>query len=211
MDILKWSEETSILIKGNQFFDGHSLKWKELSEVISGKLTNVNPLQALKKLAEGNSLRRVPIAIIGPRDATKLQYKLAEDLGRAYALYGLQLICGGKNGVMEAACKGHLEAGGTPIGLLPDGDFECANPYVSIPIATGIGPARNALIARAALVLVAVGGGVGTISEMALGLQFERKILAMKDAPQLNGVIYVETVEEAILHIANKIFDLSGF
>ncbi|SFC39247.1 hypothetical protein SAMN05428997_106164 [Bosea sp. CRIB-10] len=121
------------------------------------------------------------------------------------AQHGLQLLCGGKNGVMEAACKGHAAGGGLPIGLLPDEEWQAANPYVAIPIATGIGPARNAIIARSCLVLVAIGGGVGTLSEMALGLQFKRLVLALADAPVVDGVPRLDSTEAALARIADRI------
>jgi uncharacterized protein (TIGR00725 family) len=92
-----------------------------------------------------------------------------------------------------------------PVGLLPDEEWHAANPYVAIPIATGIGPARNAIIARACLVLVAIGGGVGTLSEMAFGLQFNRLVLAMADAPEVNTVERVTDVDGVIARIATRI------
>src|SRR5690606_33257175 len=94
------------------------------------------------------------------------ELRMAERMGAEIARLGLQLLCGGKNGVMEAASKGCLEAGGLPIGLLPDEEWTAANPYVAIPIPSGIGPARNAIIARGCQVLIAIGGGHGTLSEM---------------------------------------------
>lgn len=120
-------------------------------------------------------------------------------------MHGLQLLCGGKSGVMEAACKGCLEAGGLPVGLLPDEDWRQANPYVAIPIATGIGPARNALIARAAQALVAVGGGYGTLSEMAFGLHFGRPVLTLGEAPPVEGAEACADVDDAIGRIARHL------
>jgi len=97
-----------------------------------------------------------------------------------------------------------------PIGILPDEEWHMANPYVAIPIATGIGSARNALIARAALTLVAVGGGVGTLSEMALGLQFGRLVLAMAEVPYIDGVEHITKIETAIEKIAARTFQIDG-
>ncbi len=165
----------------------------------------VSPLQALKLLAEKGALKRVPIGIIGPRDATTEQRDIAYALGAAMADHGLQLLCGGKNGVMEAACEGHAAHGGLPVGILPDEEWHAANPFVGIPIATGIGPARNAIIARACIALIAVGGGVGTLSEMALGLQFNRLVLAMAGAPHVDGVSIMADIEEALDHVARRI------
>jgi uncharacterized protein (TIGR00725 family) len=93
---------------------------------------------------------------------------------------------------MEAACRGIATAGGISVGLLPDAEWDAANAYVSIPIATGIGVARNAIIARACWALVAVGGGYGTISEAAFGLQFGRPVFGLAGAPRIPGVVQLE-------------------
>ena len=207
MTTLQWIEDGQQLRHGGLRFDPMKLEWQPDSS--TGAVEDVTPTEALLRLAATQKLRRVPIGIIGPRDATASQVALAERMGEALARHGLQLLCGGKNGVMEAACKGHAEAGGLPVGLLPDEEWQHANPYVAIPIATGIGPARNAIIARACLVLVAIGGGVGTLSEMALGLQFKRLVLAMADAPAVDGVDRIDTVDEVIARIAMRIFGLA--
>jgi len=207
MPQLQWSSERQTLCCGRKIFDPARLEWDEMRDSFSDtSLIDVEPGEALRRYAVQGRLRRVPIAIIGPREASADECDLAQKLGYAYARHGLQLICGGKNGVMEAACKGHVEGGGLPIGILPDEEWQMANPYVAIPLAMGIGPARNALIARAAVVLVAVGGGVGTLSEMALGLQFGRLVLAMLKAPLIDGVERIATIETAIERIGARIF-----
>jgi uncharacterized protein (TIGR00725 family) len=130
---------------------------------------------------------RVPIAVIGPREASAAEREAAFAVGAGLAALGLTLLCGGKGGVMEAACAGAASAGGLSIGLLPDDDWAAANRFVAVPIATGIGVARNAIIARAALALIAVGGGYGTLSEIAFALQFGRPVLTLLDAPAVAG------------------------
>lgn len=205
MTDLRWSASAQRLTQTARDFDPLKLTWGPgVAEAADAVM--VTPAEALRHLATGRKLRRVPIGIIGPRDATPTQYALAEQMGEALADHGLQLLCGGKNGVMEGACKGHARGGGLPVGLLPDEEWDAANPYVAIPIATGIGPARNAIIARACLVLVAIGGGVGTLSEMALGLQFKRLVLAMADAPAVDGVDRVASVDDVMARIAMRIF-----
>jgi hypothetical protein len=104
--------------------------------------------------------------------------------------------------------KGASEAGGTVVGMLPDGDWRTANPWVTIPIATGIGVARNALIARAALALVAIGGGYGTISEMAFGLQFGKPVLAVGGHALLDGVEAMASADTALDRIARVVLEL---
>lgn len=204
MIALQWNEQEKCLFSKGRIFDPWRLQWVDQG-YHTNQGTPVSPLEALKHLASHRLLRRVPVGIIGPREATDTQRETARLLGAAMAEHGLQLICGGKNGVMEAACEGHLSAGGLPVGILPDEEWQAANPFVAIPIATGIGPARNAIIARACLALVAVGGGVGTLSEMALGLQFNRLVLAMAGAPPVEGVPVIATIEQVMDLIARRI------
>lgn len=207
MTELLWSAEAGSLYLDGKIFNPQRLEWLETNET-KPDLIAVSPIDALKHIAKTGRLKRVPIGIIGPREASSEQRDVAEALGAEMVDLGLQLICGGKNGVMEAACKGHASRGGLPVGILPDEEWQAANPFVAIPIATGIGPARNAIIARACLVLIAIGGGVGTISEMALGLQFNRLVLSMADAPHVGGVIEVQNVEEALDHTARRLFSI---
>jgi uncharacterized protein (TIGR00725 family) len=92
---------------------------------------------------------------------------LAEEVGAEIASAGAVLVCGGLRGVMEAACRGAHRNGGTTIGILPGRRREDANPYVTYPIPTGLGEARNVLVVRAAQAIIAVGGRYGTLSEIA--------------------------------------------
>ena len=116
-------------------------------------------------------LRRPIVAVVGASSAVDSVLALAEELGRAVAVSGWHLLCGGGSGVMEAACRGFVSVPpsdrGMTIGLLPSDRDGWANRYVEIPIATGMGDARNAIIARAASAVVSVGGCSGTLSEMA--------------------------------------------
>ncbi len=201
---LQWDAAKNCLRAGGRVFDPSRLQWLNSDADVNDGIS-VSPLQALKLLAESGALKRVPIGIIGPREATVEQRDIAYALGAAMADHGLQLLCGGKNGVMEAACEGHAARGGLPVGILPDEEWQAANPFVGIPIATGIGPARNAIIARACIALIAVGGGVGTLSEMALGLQFNRLVLAMAGAPHVDGVPIMADITEALDHVAHRI------
>jgi uncharacterized protein (TIGR00725 family) len=118
------------------------------------------------------------------------------------------VLCGGLVGVMAAVSRGAAEAGGTVVGVLPDGDWRTANPWVTIPIATGVGVARNAIIARASLALVAVGGGYGTLSEIAFGLQFGKPVLGFFDAAPAAGVELLANVDEALDRVARIVLEL---
>ncbi len=111
------------------------------------------------------------IAIVGPGSAEAAELEAAEEAGAAVAEAGAGLVCGGLGGVMEAACRGARSRGGLTLGLLPGSDREAANGWVVVAVPTGLGEARNALVVRAADAVVAIGGGWGTLSEIALALK----------------------------------------
>jgi len=104
----------------------------------------------------------------------------AERLGREIARRRLVLICGGRTGAMEAACRGAREEGGTTVGVLPGADPAEANPYVDIPIATGMGQARNLVIVQSAGAVIAIGGEWGTLSEIALARKVGRPVVLLR-------------------------------
>jgi uncharacterized protein (TIGR00725 family) len=107
------------------------------------------------------------IAVIGETDPSPKVAAQAEAVGAEIASAGAVLVCGGLGGVMEAACRGARGQGGVTIGILPGTRPDDANPYVTYPIPTGLGHARNILVARAAQAVVAIGGKYGTLSEIA--------------------------------------------
>ncbi|WP_413463986.1 MULTISPECIES: TIGR00725 family protein [unclassified Burkholderia] len=144
----------------------------------------------------------MPVGVIGPRDATAAQLAAAERIAHGLAGAGVVIVGGGKQGVMEAAARGAHAAGGCAIGLLPEDDAREANPYLSVALPTGLGITRNALIARASLCLVAVGGGLGTLSEIALGLQWGKPVFAICDAPQVAGVERFDEADPLVARVA---------
>ena len=107
------------------------------------------------------------------------------------------MVCGGLGGTMEAACRGARSAGGTTIGILPGLDRADANPYVEVAVPTGLGEARNALVVRAADAVIAVGGGYGTLSEIALALKAGKRVVGL-GTWQIEGVVAVEDAEAAV-------------
>jgi uncharacterized protein (TIGR00725 family) len=107
------------------------------------------------------------------------------------------LVCGGRGGVMEAACRGAKQAGGTTVGILPGSSRNDANEHVDIAIATGLGEMRNALIVRAVDSLIAVGGEYGTLSEIALALKGGRPVFGL-GSWEIEGITMVATPEEAV-------------
>jgi uncharacterized protein (TIGR00725 family) len=151
---------------------------------------------------------RVPVGVIGPRDATPTQLDTALRVGELLADCGLAVVCGGRHGVMQAVCEGVARNGGVSIGLLPDADPALANPYVTLALATGIGEARNALIARSALCLVAIGDSYGTLSEVALGRHFGKRVIGLEGAAQVDGVVHVRTPQEAVEQVARVVLAL---
>lgn len=103
---------------------------------------------------------------------------------------------------MEAAARGCTEAGGTTVGILPGLDKSSANLYIKIPLATGMGEGRNLLVVRASDVLVAVSGGYGTLSEMALALKTHKPVIGLETWKDIQNVQYVSDPEEAIQKIS---------
>lgn len=171
----------------------------------------VSASDALRWLAEGHrATMRVPIGVIGPREASEAQRAIAEALGAGLASFGLPVLCGGRGGIMQAVCEGVARAGGWSIGLLPDADPDAANPFVRLVVATGIGEARNALIARASLCLVAIGDSYGTLSEVALGRQFGKRVIGIAGAPRVDGVVHVDAVGEALEAVARIVLRIDA-
>jgi uncharacterized protein (TIGR00725 family) len=148
---------------------------------------------------------RVPIGVIGPREATDAQLAAALEVGELLGDCRLTVICGGREGVMQAVGEGVARVGGLSIGLLPETDPAAANPYVGVAIATGIGEARNALIARASFCLIAIGDSFGTLSEVALGRQFGKLVIGLEGAADVEGVRHVATAREAVRSVAELI------
>ncbi len=120
------------------------------------------------------------VAVCGPGNTATAEIEaLAEEIGRELARAGFGIVCGGRGGVMEAACRGAKTEGGLTVGILPTYDHAQANPYVDIVICTGLNEARNMLVAATGLALIAVGGEWGTLSEIALALKINRPVISL--------------------------------
>jgi len=128
---------------------------------------------------------RIVLGVIGGSVAGPVVVDLARRVGAEICRTGCHLVCGGRGGVMEAACRGFVEAreagegDGVTVGVLPGDVPSEANPFVDVSLPTGIGLARNAVVVRTAQALVAVGGGSGTLSEIALAWQFGRPVASV--------------------------------
>lgn len=182
-------------------FDPKRRNWKLAAVAPSGTEVDAVTAATWAERESGWPLR-VPIGVIGPREASAVQLAAAEGVGRGLARIGLAVVCGGRHGIMEAVCRGAAAEGGITIGILPDPDPSFANPFVGIVIATGIGEARNALIARAARCLVAIGNSYGTLSEVALGRQFGKLVIGLGGAARVDGVVQVDDVDSALHAVA---------
>lgn len=107
------------------------------------------------------------IAIFGSSNPTQEESRLAEEVGYLLGRAGCVVVCGGLSGVMEAVCKGAKRGGGLTVGILPGRFRNDANPYVDVVIVTGLGEARNVVVALSGEAAIAIGGGLGTLSEIA--------------------------------------------
>lgn len=189
-------------------FDGIAWRWVEGHGAPHEELAaeKVTAREALVRLAALRRLRPVPVAVIGPRAASPAQAAKAEALGRALAQMGLPVLCGGKTGVMDAVARGVAEGGGLCIGLLPEGDWREGNAHV-LPIATGIGKARNVLIAQASRALIAVGGELGTLTEIAFGLHFGKPVFLIEGAPEVAGARRMADLDTLCEALAGTLID----
>ena len=110
------------------------------------------------------------VAVIGRSTCSPAEAALAEEVGALLAEKSATVVCGGMGGVMEAVCRGAALRGGFTVGILPGNDRSAANQWVSLPIATGVGQARNIAVVRSCDAVIAIGGAYGTLSEIAFAL-----------------------------------------
>lgn len=137
------------------------------------------------------------ISVVGAGNADGERYEAARALGAALARAGAIVVCGGRGGVMEAVARGATESGGVVVGILPGADAAEANPWIGVPIATGIGEARNALVVGAGEAVVAVGGGWGTLSEIALARKMGRSVTTLGEPPAQGLGLHASTDPES--------------
>ncbi|MFQ5815099.1 MAG: TIGR00725 family protein [Candidatus Hydrothermarchaeaceae archaeon] len=146
----------------------------------------------------------VQIAVVGDGKATGKVYDLAVKVGAEIADAKAILVCGGLGGVMEACAKGAKENGGLTIGILPGQDSTEANPHIDVKVVTAMSHARNAIIARTADAVIVVGGGYGTLSEVAFALKLEKPVVLLETSGgilqdfTLEGMIRAKNPAEAV-------------
>lgn len=125
--------------------------------------------------------RKPLISVIGGSDSAPPEaLVLAEEVGFLIARVDAVLVCGGLNGVMEAACKGAKRGGGTTVGILPGPDAAAANSWVDIPVVTAMSTARNAIVVRTGDAIIAIDGSFGTLTEIAYALDLGKKVFALR-------------------------------
>jgi uncharacterized protein (TIGR00725 family) len=139
------------------------------------------------------------IAVIGGSTCSSEEAAWAESVGRLLAEQGAVLLCGGYGGVMEAAARGAKDGGGITLGILAGSNPAEANAYIDVPLATGMGEMRNALIVRVAGAIIAIGGGWGTLSEIALAQRIGTPVVGLYDAfASVADIPRVATPERAV-------------
>lgn len=159
----------------------------------------------------GSTVRPRPplVAVCGASLPTAEDVAAAEAVGRGLAERGAVVLCGGLGGVMAAAARGVRAAGGLCVGLLPGWDPDEAAPEVDLALPTGMGEGRNLLLVRAARAVVAIGGGYGTLSEIALALRLQRPVVALRswevrrpgvDAPD-PGIVPAASPADAVTRV----------
>jgi uncharacterized protein (TIGR00725 family) len=142
--------------------------------------------------------RKPIIAVCGAGSCDAETSARAEKVGRAIAEAGAIMVCGGLDGVMEAAARGAKEAGGLTVGILPGPDTSDANLWIEVAVATDMGHARNAIIVRTADAVVAVGGAYGTLSEVGLALKMGKPVVSLGSWEVSDHVIRAETPKQAV-------------
>ena len=139
------------------------------------------------------------IAVIGAGVATDTERAAAEEVGRRLGAAGAVVVCGGRGGVMEAVAKGAAGQGALCVGVLPGGEAHEANPWIALPLATGLGEARNVLVVRAAEAVIAIAGSWGTLSEIALARKVGRPVVTLGTPPAEGlGLDRAKTPDEAV-------------
>jgi len=144
------------------------------------------------------------IAVVGDSSCPPEETKVAETVGELLAQRGAIVICGGLGGVMAAACRGAKAKGGLAIGVLPGEDASMANPWVGIPIVTGVGYARNMAVVKSAQAVIAIGGNYGTLSEIAYALKSNIPVIGLntwslsRNGREDDPIIRANSAQEAV-------------
>jgi len=126
--------------------------------------------------------RPLQVAVVGAAACDEQIARLARDTGAELALAGATVVCGGRGGVMEAACQGARLAGGRTVGILPGCEDAAApaNEYLDVVLYSGMNQARNQILVLSAAAVVAIGGGWGTLSEISFALKYRVPVVLLE-------------------------------
>ncbi|MGB9755572.1 MAG: TIGR00725 family protein [Desulfurella sp.] len=138
------------------------------------------------------------IGVIGSQKATEKAKAIAYEAGKLIALNNFVLVCGGLEGVMEASSKGAFDHDGLTVGILPDKDKKNANPYIKIPIASGMGYARNFCIVQSADCIIAIEGSYGTLNEISAALNLKKIVIGLECSWNIKGMLFAKDAQEAL-------------
>jgi len=148
--------------------------------------------------------KKLIIAVIGGARCSTEEWIVAEAVGRELAKREAILVCGGLTGVMEAACRGATIESGLTIGILPGDDPSTSNPFVQIPIATGVGYARNIAVVKSAQAVIAIDGDYGTLTEIGYALKSNIPVIGLntwslsRNGQEVNHIIQAEDAVDAV-------------
>ena len=149
--------------------------------------------------------KRIQIGVLGASSCGPDIEQAAYGVGREIARQGAVLLCGGLGGVMTAAAKGAKDAGGLTVGILPGASASDANPYIDLKVVTDMGHARNVVLVRSADAVIAVSGGYGTLSEIAIARKIGVPCVGLQTWDLDPGVVRTDGPEEAVRCAMEKI------
>ena len=144
------------------------------------------------------------IAVVGDSSCSPEEAKLAETVGELLAQQHVTVVCGGLGGVMEAVCRGAKSKGGLTVGILPGQDPCTANPWVDVPVVTGMGEARNVAVVKSAQAVIAIGGSYGTLSEISYALKSGIPVIGLntwslsRNGRDDDSIVRVQSAVEAV-------------
>jgi len=155
------------------------------------------------------------VSVIGGSSCTPQEAAIAEQVGALLAKRDIVVVCGGRGGVMEAVCRGAQKAGGLTVGILPGSDPADGNSYLSLAFPTSLGHARNVLVVQAGQVVIAIGGGYGTLSEIGMALKMQRPVIGLGTWEASNqvydaGILHAQSVEDAVMQALDLLSVNSG-
>lgn len=165
----------------------------------------IETLALLAERQKGVRRHRQPVAVIGPGDGGVRECEAAWYVAHHLAIAGVAIVCGGRGGVMAAAARGAAQAGGIAIGILPEEDDRNANEWLSVAVPTGMGELRNGIVARSGVCLVAIGGNMGTLSEMAMGLKWGKSVFVLYGDLALPGAVATTDKDDLLLKTASAL------